>query len=265
MAHGPEDAGLAWQTLVPNEPEPEEVSQAEHSCSSEDELFEICEGGMRVNNEAHVINIPSVPIRGSGSGGQAPGASAAAAASAADEPITTSMGRSLCVGAYSVYVGNWCVIAESAAQVLLACEVDEAFTKELQNPTPIPPVVMGTIEGVSNAPRPARWDPWHVASLERIPRKSDAGVVVAARSSLATGCQVCAGRDIMGQPWNEKRELMVTTSRILVAQVQWRYQMHGQRATQFAMVHLHHKPARKDPANVCKYMSNDLFMFMHGD
>ena len=112
---------------------------------------------MRVNNELHVINIPSVPIRGSGSGGQALGASAAAAASAADKPVTTSMGRRVRVpnrerddiGSYGLYVGNWSgrrkhetmslhikvdLIARSPAQVLLACEVDEASTKGIQNP-----------------------------------------------------------------------------------------------------------------------------------
>ena len=168
--------------MVPQEPEPEELAPDEKSCSSEDELLEVCEGGMRVNNELRVINLLPVPIRGRGSGGEAPAASAAAAASAAHEPVTTSMGRRVWVpnrerddiGAYGLYVGNWSgrrkhetmnlhikadLIARSPAQVLMACEVDEAFTQELQNPTPIPAVVMGIIESVRAAPRPHRWIP----------------------------------------------------------------------------------------------------------
>ena len=85
---------------------------------------------------------------------------------------------------------------------------------------------------------------------------NNAFVIVAARASLAESSTVADGRRIPHNPYKEKGKWVEPKSRVLVAQPKWRHKMHGQDATQFAMVHFHRKPAKRDPASLTKSMCN---------
>ena len=179
------------------------------------------------------------------------------------------------VGAYGIYVGNWSgrrrlqyvnnhiaadLIARNPAQVLLAQEVDRRFIDTLQDPRhseearSAPMAVEGQSssavagEAQNFADREVNLHPWVVAVAPEDDGTNSASLIVAARSTRAEASTVVEVNRMFHREYKRRGRTHLTYSRMLVAQVEWKRPMHGQRAVQFLNVHFHHMAAKKDSA-----------------